>query len=525
MIRRAVPRSRSEFAPRRIVGAVTPNVLFITVDQWRGDCLSAAAHPVVKTPNLDKLASQGTRFTRHYAQAAPCGPSRASLLAGLYLHTHRSSWNGTPLDARFTNVALEARKAGYRPALYGYTDTTVDPRGLDAADPRLSTYESVLDGFDHAQALDDQYVPWFDWLACHGYDMSDPQRYLRPDANHPKASSRGSTWAPTPYDAEHTETAFITERVIEDIDAADGPFFIHASYIRPHPPFTVPAPYHDMYSADDVPSPVVHGSREEAAAAHPFLAAAMEWDWSSASVDEAEVRQLRATYYGMMTEVDHQMGRLMAALDVRGLAANTMVILTSDHGEMLGDRFLMSKLGYFDESFHIPLIVRTPEGQPGLVVDDFTENVDVMPTILDHIGVDIPNQCQGRSLAPFLTDAAPSDWRSAVHWEYDFRVFARRFSIPLELANLTVHRTATEKYVHFSGLPSLFFDLVEDPLELRNLANDPTHAPRVLESANALMSWRQATSEQLLTSKLATPTGMRNLHQPADVAADWRSLI
>ena len=104
------------------------NVLFITADQWRGDCLSALGHPCLRTPQLDALAHEGVIFSRHYAQASPCGPSRASLYTGLYLHNHRSVVNGTPLDLRHTNVALEARKAGYEPALFGYSDVSADPR-------------------------------------------------------------------------------------------------------------------------------------------------------------------------------------------------------------------------------------------------------------------------------------------------------------------------------------------------------------------------------------------------------------
>ena len=106
------------------------NVLFITVDQWRGECLGAAGHPIVQTPNLDRLAAEGVLFRRHYAQAAPCGPSRASLHTGQYLMNHRSALNGTPLDARFTNLALEVRNAGYDPVLFGYTDASPDPRQL-----------------------------------------------------------------------------------------------------------------------------------------------------------------------------------------------------------------------------------------------------------------------------------------------------------------------------------------------------------------------------------------------------------
>ena len=503
------------------------NVLFITLDQWRGDCLSAAGHPTVKTPNLDQLAAEGTRFAEHYAQAAPCGPSRASLLTGMYMHTHRSVFNGIPLDSRFTNLALEARTVGYTPLLYGYTDTTADPRGLDPDDPRLRTFESVLDGFEPAQLLDADYRPWVEWLEGHGYDMSDVDRYRRPDPSFPGAADRAATWAPPPYTAEHTETAFITERVIEDIDQAEGPFFIHASYIRPHPPFVVPAPYHDMYDPADVPAPTIAATRAEEAGIHPFTAAAMEWEWSRLNGDETEVRQLRATYYGMMSEVDAQMGRLMAALKERGLEETTIVVLTSDHGEMLGDHRLMSKLGYFDQSFHIPLIVRVPGQSGGVVVDEFTENVDVMPTILDLISVDIPRQCQGRSLTAFLGGSVPTDWRTAVHWEFDFRLFARQMEplVPLELANLVVHRTKTEKYVHFAGLPSLFFDLVEDPAQLNDRSGDPAMAPRVLAAAEAMLSWRQATSEQELTDKVAAETGLRTLHQPPGLTADWRSFI
>ena len=105
------------------------NVLFICADQWRGDCLSALGHPVVRTPNLDALARDGVLFRNHFGQCTPCGPSRISLLTGLYLMNHRSGRNGTPLDSRHTNIALEARKAGHEPALFGYTDSSVDPRG------------------------------------------------------------------------------------------------------------------------------------------------------------------------------------------------------------------------------------------------------------------------------------------------------------------------------------------------------------------------------------------------------------
>ena len=126
-----------------------PNVLFVTVDQWREDSTSVAGHPVVRTPAFDALAARGVRFVNHWSVTAPCGPSRASLLTGLYLMNHRVVDNGTPLDDRFDNLARLARTAGYDPVLFGYTDTTVDPRTVtDPDDPRLRTYEGVLPGFE-----------------------------------------------------------------------------------------------------------------------------------------------------------------------------------------------------------------------------------------------------------------------------------------------------------------------------------------------------------------------------------------
>src|SRR5215470_2780914 len=143
------------------------NILFITADQWRADCLGAVGHPVVRTPNLDRLAADGVSFRRHFAQAAPCGPSRASLYTGMYLMNHRSVLNGTPLDARHTNVALVARTLGYEPALFGYTDSSIDPRTVPADDPRLRSYEGVLPGFDpivNDPELDGSRE-WAAWLA------------------------------------------------------------------------------------------------------------------------------------------------------------------------------------------------------------------------------------------------------------------------------------------------------------------------------------------------------------------------
>jgi arylsulfatase A-like enzyme len=489
------------------------NVLLITVDQWRGDCLGVAGHPCVRTPSLDRLAAEGTWFARHYAQAAPCGPSRASLHTGTYLMVHRSVLNGTPLDSRFTNVALEARAAGYDPVLFGYTDTSPDPRGLDPDDPRLRTYEGVLPGFRAVLDLPEHLRPWGDWLRGRGYEVG-------PDVREMLEAVDDRPGAPARYRAEDSEATFLTDAVLAHLDdRPPEPWFVHAAYIRPHPPFVAPAPYHALVDPADVPPPRRAAGPEAEGAVHPLLAGAIGAMGGLQPCDDERVRYLRAAYYGLMAEVDTQVGRLLDGLRDRSLWESTLVILTSDHGEQAGDHWLTDKLGWFDESYHVPLIVRVPgpeaDATRGRRIDAFTENVDVMPTILDWIGADIPAQCSGRSLLPWVRGEEPGDWRREVRWEWDFRdpVAAtpqRFFGIGLDECALAVIRDETGKYVQFATpeLPPLFYDLVDDPHETTNRADDPACAGRVLEYAQRMLTWRLAHADRTLTGFMVTPMGL-----------------
>ncbi len=501
------------------------NVLFITADQWRGDCLSAAGHPCLGTPNLDRLAAEGVRFARHYSQSTPCGPGRACLYTGTYLHTNRSISNGTPLDSRFTNVALEARKAGYEPVLFGYTDTSADPRNFTPGDPALTTYEGVLPGMTAELRFDESYLPWLADLRAKGYEIT-ARDIFRPEGTEGDSAAQGPSAAPARYKAADSSTALLTDAAIEYLSVrGERPWFLHLSYLSPHPPFVAPAPYHRLYDPDDVPAPRRAASLEEEAAQHPWLAyrlanpkgSALAWGVPAADgprLAERQVRQLRATYYGMISEVDDQIGRLIDHLKAAGAYDQTLIVFTSDHGEHLGDHWQFGKLSYFDQAFHVPLIVRDPRRPKaqGRTVEAFTENVDVMPTILDALGFDVPNQCDGRSLGPFLAGEAPADWRREAHWEYDFRDLVERhpeqaLGLPSDHCTMNVIRGARYKYVHFTALPPVFFDLEEDPGETRNLAADPGYGDLVREYAQRLLSWRMAYADRAFTDVLLTPDG------------------
>jgi len=512
------------------------NVLFITLDQWRGDCLSALDHPVVETPALDALASQGVLFANHWANAAPCGPSRACLYTGTYLHRNRSILNGTPLDARFTNVALVARELGYDPVLFGYTDTSVDPRTVPAEDPRLYTYEGVLPGF-RTVVLDpwEQGSPaWGRWLAARGVDVpANPHDLYRAVDGYPGADAHGSTWAPARFPAELSQTTFIRTEVVDWLDRnGDAPFFVHASFIRPHPPRRNPIGYHDLYPAEAVDSFAGCKQRDDEAAIHPLASMAMRIPQVGAPEEERERRQVRATYYGAQREVDDGLAPLFEYLESSGLSKSTLVVVTSDHGEMGGDHWLLEKLGYWDESYHVPLIVADPRPEAnagrGTVVEAVTESVDILPTICEFLGADVPLQADGRSLAPFIRgEPAPGHWRDTAHYEWSFadpvRQRAERiFGVPMSHCALAVGRGPRYKYVQFAAaddvMPPLLFDLSEDPDQTRNLLaeGDDAAAVAAWRSAQDLLRWQMRSAERTLSGSLLDPE--RGLVQARD---DW----
>jgi arylsulfatase A-like enzyme len=504
---------------------VSRNVLFVTLDQWRGDCMSALGHPVLETPTLDALAGRGVLFANHWANAAPCGPSRACLYTGTYQHRNRSILNGTPLDARFTNVALLAREAGYDPVLFGYTDSSVDPRTVPSGDPRLFSYEGVLPGF--RAVIEDPWEKgspaWGRWLAAQGFDVpANPHDLYEPIEGFPGADAHGWTWAPARFPAELSQTSFVRQSVIEWLEQnGDAPFFVHASFIRPHPPRRNPIGYHDRYPAEAVGRFVGCSTPEEEGAIHPLGAFSVGSREAGAPRDERERRQLRATYYGAQREVDDGLAPLFDYLAQSGLAESTLIVLTSDHGEMGGDHWLLEKLGFWDESYHVPLIVVDPrreaDGSRGTIVEAVTESVDVLPTICDFMGTEVPRQADGWSLDPFLRgEPVPAHWRDTAHFEWSFsdpvnQLAERAFGIPMSHCALAVSRGPRYKYVQFAAdaalLPPLLFDLSSDPEQTHDLLAE--QAAGVGDAAwvatRELLQWQMRTAEHTLSGSFLDP--------------------
>lgn len=490
------------------------NILFITADQWRGECLSILGHDQVKTPNLDALARDGLLFRNHFAQATPCAPSRSSLHTGMYLQNHRCVINGAPLDDRFGNWAREVSAAGYQPSLFGYTDSAIDPRGLDADDIRLQHYSEPLPGIHSYTPMRDEVpVEWVEYLRERGYPERDrPWSYYAVIEEGVDWAQGGDRVLPLAIKAEDHETHYMVNRCIDWIAAQQGSWITHLSLLRPHPPFAAPEPYNRHHDPAQMPAPLRAGSADEEAAQHPLLDYFIHHSKYRAPDEIRQTQQDMTNYFGLIEEVDDNLGRLFASLKAGGHWDSTLVVFTSDHGEQLGDHWLISKLGFYDQSYHIPLIIRDPRVQAdasrGTQIDGFSENVDVMPTMLDWLGLEVPSQCDGFSLLPAIRDGAmPAGWREEAHWECDFRnvrdaTVERYLGITMHQCGLSVIRDHCYKYVHFAALPPLFFDLQRDPGEFVNQAANPEYQARVLEYAQKMLTWKINHAERGLTETM-----------------------
>jgi arylsulfatase A-like enzyme len=510
------------------------NVLLIVVDQWRADCMPYLGTEHLSTPNLDRLCRAGVTFRNHVTTTVPCGPARASLHTGLYLMNHRQVQNWVPLDRRHTTLPQALRATGVDPALIGYTTTTPDPRDTSPNDPSFSVLGDMMAGWRPVGSFEPSHDGYFGWLAQKGY----PVPANRDDIWLPEGDDAvpGATSRPARVPAELSDSAFFTERALTFLKGRDGkPFFLHLGYYRPHPPFVASAPYHAMYRPQDMPAPVRADSPDAEAAQHPLLRFYLDTgrqknffqggEGMSAAMDVATIAQMRATYYGMMTEVDDCLGQVFEYLDATGQFDDTLIVFTSDHGEQLGDHHLLGKIGYHDESFRIPLVIKDPDANAtrGHVEDAFTESVDIMPTLLDWLAGAIPPACDGRSLVPLLHGNRPADWRTELHYEFDFRDVGganpeEALGLHRDDCALCVTQDARFKYVHFTKLPPLLFDLERDPGQFNNLAGHPDYAVVVRDYAQKALSWRMRHADRTLTHFRATPNGLEDRNRTGDHA-------
>ncbi|MEO3415250.1 sulfatase-like hydrolase/transferase [Roseovarius sp. CAU 1744] len=495
------------------------NVLFILIDQLRADLLHGALADHARLPNLRLLMDEAVSFRRHYSVCNPCGPSRASILTGQYAMNHRSVRNGTPLRHDTPNIAREARRLGRLPLLFGYSDTSLDPRVHDPNDPALRTYEGVMPGFEEVIEMRlEQSLPWRAHLAARGYDLPDYSRFYEPQAA-PGQPRRLND--PAFYWAEDSDTAFLTDAFLNNLQTRkDRPWFTHLTYIRPHPPFVAPAPYNDMHDPAVLPLPE---APQTGCMDHPFLKVCARVQRAIRTVDGFDaldetpenIQALRATYLGLAAEVDHHIGRVIGFLKDTGQYDDTLIVIGADHGEMLGDFGIWGKMSVFDAAYHVPLVIRDPyqPGAHGTAVDAFTESVDVMPTILDWLGGTPPSAVNGASLMSFLSGNSPENWRDTSYSELAFgdpvtpTAWQEELGLTEAESSLAILRKDNLTLTHFSGaLPPILFDHATDG-ERANLAGDPSRAGDLLAMTQALLGHRMRFPDSTLSKTMLTEAG------------------
>ena len=479
------------------------NVLFIVCDQLRADVLTGGLAALVPTPHLDRLMAQSTVYEQHFANAVPCGPSRASLLTGLYAFNHRVIRNGAPLATHHASLGPLLRAQGIEPLLFGYTDIAPDPTTRQANDPDLGSYEGVAPGFRELAEL--RFEHGWEWLAhlrARGYQVPAAER--RWDIYRPVG---GAITSPASYRAEDSDTAYLTDRTLQALEVRrHAPWFAHVAYIRPHPPLVAPAPWNTLVDPDTIPPPCGSADR------HPFReawfsrrrAGGLFWgfDGRSELLSPRQVAELRAVYLGLVAELDHHIGRLLEWLDATGQADRTLVVLTADHGEMLGDQGMWDKESVFAAAHRVPLVVRDPEQSGGRRVGRITESVDIAPTLLHWLDAPVPSAMDGRALQVEPGPERPQCALTEIDLSRPGKPsrFQAAWGLAANRCNAAVLRDPSWTLVHFNGgVPPMLFDRRADPDETRNLAAEPGLDGEMMRLMRMLMDLRMTRGDRRLT--------------------------
>jgi len=454
--------------------AKPPHILFLLTDQQRADCLGCAGHPLLRTPNIDRLANRGTRFTDCFTTSPLCVPARMSLANGLYPH-NSNLWTGdVTLPLNSDTYMHRLRDNGYRTATIGKNHLfPMENCDLYANEPNYHTI-----GFDDVEDMSGTWgviggkSVYTDYLSELGL-MESLRKYLAQLEAQPD-SVRRYVAEPLPIPAEHYIDAFIARRVAHYVEQYDSerPSFMFVGFQGPHEPWDAPDGCAMRFDLASIPDAI---SERPPGAWLPERSRRYErWAQYYPPSDVEALRRITARYYGKIAQIDDAVARILAAYQRKGWLEQTAVIFASDHGEMLGDLGRLSKSVFYESALRVPLIVCLPDGAGvGRVCSALTESIDIYATILDIAGCEDDGKKDACSLMPLIrgtNQAGRQDVLSEVHAH-------------------TMLRTHDFKLVIGRGGETLqLFDLHNDPLEQTNLCSHPDCAQRELELRSCLLT-------------------------------------
>ncbi len=501
------------------------NILFIMYDQLRFDYISCAGHPHLHTPNFDRVAAMGVRFTNTYVQSPICGSSRMSFYTGRYVSSHGAQWNGFPLRVGEQTIGDHLRREGMACWLIGKTHMKADAEGL----ARLGLSPDSIIGARQAECgfdawirddglwgegpdglYDEKRSPYNEYLKSKGYESENPwadfaNAAVDEDGNIASGWMFANADRPANIREEDSETPWLTRQTIDFIDQAQEPWCAHVSYIKPHWPYIVPAPYHDMYGANNVPQARRHDVERENA--HPVYAAYMGNRIAEAFQREDVRQKVIPAYMGLIKQCDDQLGVLLDHLEETGRMDDTMIVLTSDHGDYLGDHWMGEKDLFHEPSVKIPLIVYDPrleaDGTRGTTCDALVESIDLAATFVETAGGKVPDHIiEGRSLLPWLHGQTPV-WRDFVISEFDYSATQQCLKLGLEPrdARLFMVFDGQYKLMHAEGgFRPMLFDLKEDPDEFHDLAKGTAHRDEIDRLYGHLATWGRRLAQRVTRS-------------------------
>ena len=451
-----------------------PNLVFITTDQHRGDCTGIDGHPILETPHLDQLANEGVYFPRAYSPCPVCVPARMVMMTG------QSPYN----TGFFTNSSSALGQTDTLPRILGglgYQTQLIGKAHFSPQRARLGFDNTIINESGRYREGDDYHL-WLNKTPYAGLERAT-------SIGNNDVFSRRSVVPET-----HHVNTWTANECIEFLDRRDPtcPFFLWMSFSRPHSQYDPPAPYDAWYDPEDVPPPI--RTPDEDFLPPELREATLRYDWDRLS--PARIARARQHYFGQITHIDHQIGRFLAVLRWKGLWDNTLVIFTSDHGDMMGDHGLFFKSHFFEGSGRVPLILRAPRGWEGAIPAQRygkpVSLVDVLPTLVSAAGGRVSDRADGVSLLPALGGGDPVEDR-IFHGEIGGE--KRR------------HHCLTDgryKYMWFRlGGCEYLFNLKEDPNEVNNLARDED---RVVEWRNRLIKLLEVRGDQAVRDGALLPT-------------------
>ena len=505
----------------------SPNILFITTDQQRADCMGYE-NSQLKTPHLDALAKSGTRFSNCISPSIVCQPARAAILTGRMPLTNGVWDNGVDLDPKMGDegIAAQLSKNGYKTSFVGKAHfsskitfaPTGTPEDRKSAPNFPDDWVGPYMGFEHVElaalgkfhrARIQQGAPkihrfehWF---------MSHPNALELWQSSSTEGSGAAQTWSSN-LPADWHSSTWVADRtlaILEGHKNSEKPFFTWASFPDPHHPFDCPAPWNAMYDPAEMhlpqhrtldleKRPWWHKAALEGAPqiADPELAKFRSEGFKVPPQTDAQLAEMTANYYGMISLADFQIGRILDSLKELGLANDTLIVFASDHGDMMGDHGLYLKGPMFYEGvLRVPLIIAGPEIPVDKLIETPVSTIDLASTFLESAGVVSTNE-QSRSLHPVIQ----GDETRECAWS-EWKVHPSRLGVALDLRTV---RTSRYSYTYEMGSGAgELYDLLEDPQQMFNLFESKLHTA-ILENLHALLMSRPGTFK----SELAEPVGI-----------------